>query len=218
MQEGVLRRIASSGYAEAFILKGGLLLFSISLFKSRPTKDIDLLGKNMPGDDLHLKQTMKEILSIQIEDGLVFHTDDIELESITEGAEYQGQRLKVQCNPGNIRTVLKIDIGFGDRIYPNPVMMTYPTLLNSFGVTLLAYSLESVVAEKFEAMIVLDARNSRMKDFYDIHEILSKHHIADDSLVEAIRLTLQTRRTNLPDAPAIFTDDFRKNDRNIRMW
>ena len=141
MQEGVLRRIASSKFAEGFILKGGLLLFSLSHFKSRPTKDIDLLGRNIPNDDFLLTKALKEILTIQIEDGLVFHTNEMELESITEGAEYQGQRLKIQCNLGNIRTNLKLDIGFGDKIYPHPIGMTYPSILDSSGIKLLAYSL-----------------------------------------------------------------------------
>jgi hypothetical protein len=151
MQEGVLRRIASSNFSEGFILKGGLLLFSLSHFKSRPTKDIDLLGRNIPNDVFFLTKAFKEILSIKFEDGLLLHTKGLKLEPITEGAEYQGQRLKVRCNLGNIRTILKLDIGFGDKVYPNP-------------------------------------------------------------------MTFQTRNTRLPNAPAIFTEEFKRDKRNIQLW
>lgn len=140
------------------------------------------------------------------------------MEPITEEAHYQGQRLKVQCSLGNIRTNLKLDIGFGGQIYPNPIEITYPSILDSVGLRLLAYSLESVIAEKFEAMIVLDAKNSRMKDFYDVFELLCKNDIDSDSLKEAIRLTFQSRDTYLPDIPAVFSNGFEKNKRNLQMW
>lgn len=218
MQEGVLRRIASSKFAEGFILKGGLLLFSQSHFKSRPTKDIDLLGRNISNEVFFITKTFKEILDIQLEDSLFFHTNGMEMEPITEEAHYQGQRLKVQCSLGNIRTNLKLDIGFGGQIYPNPIEITYPSILDSVGLRLLAYSLESVIAEKFEAMIVLDAKNSRMKDFYDVFELLCKNDIDSDSLKEAIRLTFQSRDTYLPDIPAVFSNGFEKNKRNLQMW
>ena len=218
MQEGVLRRISRSKYADSFYLKGGLLLFSLSGFKGRPTKDIDLLGSKIPGDQTQIKRIVSQILAIPAEDGLIYAIDSMTLEEITEGADYQGQRLKIECHLGNIRTNLKIDIGFGDVIFPEPMQMEYPTLLESESIIVSAYSLESVISEKFEAMIALDARNSRMKDFYDIHGILSTRTIDQKSMEEAVRLTLKTRQTFLPAAPAIFQETFASDPRNQQLW
>ena len=218
MQEGVLRRIGKSKYAHSFYLKSGLLLFSLSGFKGRPTKDIDLLGSKIPGDQTQIKRIISRILTIPAEDGLVYATESMTLEEITEGADYKGQRLKIECHLGNIRTNLKIDIGFGDIIFPEPIQMDYPTLLETESIIVYAYSLESVISEKFEAMIALDARNSRMKDFFDIHMILSTRSIDQESLEEAVRLTLKTRQTFLPAAPAIFQESFASDPRNQQLW
>jgi predicted nucleotidyltransferase component of viral defense system len=218
MQEGALRRISASKYAKSFYLKGGLLLYSISGFTSRPTQDIDLLGFNIPEDKEQVRDILQEVLSIQAEDGLGFLTDKITLETITGGAEYQGQRAKITCTLGNIRTVLKLDIGFGDVVYPEPVQMDYPTLLKDNEFMIYTYSLESVIAEKFEAMIVLDARNSRMKDFYDVYDLLSKNELTMETLSEAIKQTMLARHTPTPKRPAIFTDDFVKDPRNLQLW
>ena len=218
MQEGVLRRIALSRFAMSFCLKGGLLLYSISGFTSRPTQDIDLLGSDIPHDEVTIRAIIEEILSIQVEDGLLFRTETITLQKITEGADYHGQRLKVECRLGTIRTNLKLDIGFGDLIYPGPLQMDYPTLLETNSFKISAYSLESVIAEKFDAMIVLDARNSRMKDFYDIYTLLTKHDIQPSTLNKAIKLTIQQRNTNTPKFPAVFQERFAEDPRNLQLW
>lgn len=138
MQEGLLRRIGMSEYSDSFLLKGGLLLFSLSGFKGRPTKDVDLLGSKIPGNQTQLLTIFTHILSIPVEDGLSFATSTMTLDEITEGAQYQGQRLKVECHLGNIHTNLKVDIGFGDVIFPEPVRMDYPTLLESEPITISA--------------------------------------------------------------------------------
>jgi len=218
MQEGILRRIGTSEYSESFCLKGGLLLYSISGFTSRPTMDLDLLGLNIPRGENQFRSILTEILSINSEDGLIFDIDSLNLQEIIEGADYHGQQLKVLSRLGSIRTNLKLDIGFGDTIYPGPVKMEYPTLLDTESILISAYSLESVVAEKFDAMIVLDARNSRMKDFYDIYDILTNHRIDAAALEKAIRLTFNTRRTILPAGPAIFQGDFSSDQRNLQLW
>lgn len=129
MQERILHRIGSSKYADSFCLKGGLLLYSISGFTSRPTMDLDLLGMNIPGDEEQYSTIISDILSIEIDDGLSFDIDTMVFQGITEGADYQGQRFKVPCNLGSMRTNLKLDIGFGDIVFPGPVAMKYPVLL-----------------------------------------------------------------------------------------
>ncbi len=96
--------------------------------------------------------------------------------------------------------------------------MDYPTLINTVPFTISAYSLESVIAEKFEAMITLDQRNSRLKDFYDINSILYYHKIDPKTLKEAIKLTFLRRQTVLPEAPAIFQNTFGIDPRNLLLW
>lgn len=96
--------------------------------------------------------------------------------------------------------------------------MDYPLLLDSETFRVSAYSLESVIAEKFEAMIVLDIRNSRMKDFYDIYDILVNKKINTDILKEAIRLTFERRQTLLPQEPALFQESFSTDARNLQLW
>lgn len=218
MQEGFLRRISLSNYSSSFLLKGGLLLYSITGFTSRPTQDIDFLGKNLPKEQNLLKEIIIEIVSIEADDGLVFILDSIAISSITEGAEYQGQRIKITCKLGNIRTNMKLDIGFGDVIYPEQLQLDYPTLLENPSFLIQSYSLESIIAEKFQAMIVLDARNSRMKDFFDIYDIFIRYEIEDAVLHQAIQQTFSTRKTILPENPAIFTLSFSMDPRNVKMW
>ncbi len=218
MQEGLLRRISLSSYSESFYLKGGLLLYSLSGFSSRPTQDIDLLGTRISGDESQLREIIKEILSVTAEDGLVFNTDSIVFTDITEGADYQGKRIKVSCSLGNMRTNLKLDIGFGDTVYPAPVEMDYPEILSEQGFQVYAYSIESVIAEKFETMIVLDAVNSRMKDFYDIYQILEENTLSKKTLTEAIKQAFRIRETVKPDNPAVFSEGFSEDLRNRNMW
>lgn len=110
---------------------------------------------------------------IEVNDGVFCEPDSITLERITETGNYQGVRLKIKCYLDNTRKLLQLDIGFGDEIVPKETEMNYPVLLDFESPKIKAYSLESVIAEKFEAMLRLSLLNSRMKDFYDIF-ILSK--------------------------------------------
>lgn len=218
MQEGLLRRISKSDYKSSFLLKGGLLLYSVTGFSGRPTQDIDFLGKNISGDIIEIQKIIKEIVSIKVDDGLEYLPDSLQISTITEGAEYHGQRIKIICKLGNIRTNLKMDIGFGDAVYPEPVEMDYPNLLNSTSFQIQAYSLESVIAEKFHAMIILDARNSRMKDFYDIYSIFIRFNIDEKILLQAVKHTFITRKTITPESPAIFSKGFAQDARNVTLW
>ena len=103
MQEGVLRRISASAYARTFCLKGGLLLYSVSGFSARPTKDIDLLGQHIPADGDQIREALKETLLLQLDDCLLFHPETMTVEAITEAANYAGQRVKITCTLGSVR-------------------------------------------------------------------------------------------------------------------
>jgi len=115
------------------------------------------------------------------------------------------------------RHVLQFDIGFGDVVVPKPIDMTYPSLLDMEQPRLKAYTLESVIAEKFQASIYLAKANSRMKDFYDMYELCVSFDFDGAMLYEAVSQTFTRRKTDLPEVPSIFCDDFLSVDKQ-RQW
>ena len=115
----------------------------------------------------------KEIGQIQSEDGIIFNTDQIVIETIQKEGQYTGTRVRIGGNLGNIKQQLQIDIGVGDYVTPGPQEIEYPTIISGLNHPILkAYSIETLIAEKFEAMISLGEYNSRMKDFYDIYQFV----------------------------------------------
>lgn len=134
----------------------------------RSTRDLDLLGYGAPSPE-RLQTIFIEICSLAVDaDGVVFSPETIQAEQINEDAEYLGIRLRIECRLENARLTLQIDIGFGDAITPEPLSTNYPTLLEFPAPQLRAYPRETVVAEKFQAMVAMGIANSRMKDFYDV--------------------------------------------------
>ena len=218
MQERLLYRLSVSKYKNKFFLKGGVLILSVTNFKTRPTKDLDFLVKNISNDLDYIQNIFKEICKIECNDGVSFNSDNIKVENITEGAEYEGVRIKIETFLGDARKLLQLDLGFGDVITPKSKNLEYPVLLNQETPEINAYSLESVIAEKFEAMIKLSMINSRMKDFYDLYIISENNSFDGRVLQEAIFNTLQRRATSLKKNPLIFTEEFIKNERKKTMW
>src|ERR1035437_9226840 len=169
LQERFLFRISKSTYSNNFILKGALLFLAHEISRSRPTKDIDLLGNSLTNNTETLKEIFREIASINYEDGIVFDKGTISAEEIIDQEEYHGIRINLIAKLGSVRQQIQIDIGFGDIISPGSFEIDYPTLLDFEAPHLKVYSLESAVAEKFEAAVSLGLATSRMKDYYDIH-------------------------------------------------
>ncbi len=174
----------------------------------RPTMDIDLLGRTN-NDMSKLISTITEILSADVEqDGLSFSFESITGEQITDDAEYDGVRICFLAKLDTMKLNMQIDIGFGDIVYPGPEQAEVTSILDFESPRLLCYSRESTIAEKFEAMLKHRELNSRMKDFYDIW-LLSRHYDFDgDILSEAIRLTLEQRRTDIPRVIVAFSQEF----------
>ena len=168
IQERLLYRVAQSEYRANFFLKGGALLYAFNQEKARPTKDIDFLGTHINNDGEYIKSIFAQIAAVPCnEDGIIFDSDSIEVEDITQDKEYHGLRLTIMASMDSVRQRISMDIGFGDVVTPGPQDLDYPLLLENVpGVSILAYSLETVVAEKFEAMISISVNNSRMKDFF----------------------------------------------------
>lgn len=220
VQERLLYRLAQSKYKHRFYLKGGALLYAHEQFKARPTLDIDFLGNSIANDKKIIEEAFSEICGISCEkDGIRFDTDTIETEEINENRVYKGIRLHVIARLDTARQKITMDIGFGDVITPNPQELEYPLLLDDLPpVNIMAYSLETVVAEKFQAMIELSENNSRMKDFYDLYTLLYDKTIDDVLLEKAIHATLKNRETVYEENHPLFSDDFSTNPRFQMLW
>jgi hypothetical protein len=163
----------------------------------RPTRDLDLLGRGV--SDVSYRKIFSEVCSQKVEDdGLMFLADTIRADRIRDDEVYGGVRVLLEVRLGNVRVPLQIDVGLGDAIVPGPEELEYPTLLKFPAPKLQAYSKESVVAEKFEAMIKLGMANSRMKDFYDLWVLAQRFEFQSTALAAAIQATFDTRRTSLP--------------------
>lgn len=211
--ERFLYRLSQSAHAQHFILKGALMLRVwlsplSNHVSSRPTMDIDMLGKTS-NDEFNIILQIKEILNVEVEpDGLAFDPTSIQSEKITEDANYQGVRLLFRGTLGTARINMQIDIGFGDIVHPTPEESELPTILNLTAPRLLCYSRESTIAEKFEAMVKLGKLNSRMKDFYDIWLLSRQFDFDGDQLAKAIQLTFDQRETPLEDKIIAFQESF----------
>jgi predicted nucleotidyltransferase component of viral defense system len=216
--ERLLYRLSISRYNNQFVLKGGLLLYTIMNEQARATKDIDLLARQMTSNLDELKSIFTEIAGIESNDGVIYNTENITSERIKEDADYEGVRIKLAACLGNARKILQFDIGFGDVVVPKPLIMEYPTLLDMDKPIIQAYTKESVISEKFEAMLYLAEANSRMKDFYDIYSLCINYDFDGRVLYEAIMQTLIRRATPLSKTPAVFTNDFIQNKDKHIQW
>ncbi len=216
--ERMIYRISISDYADNFILKGGLLLYTILDNQARATMDIDFLARRINNSVDELTSIFRTISVIPSDDAIRFDPNTVVAERIKEGADYEGVRVKVTGFLDRTRHVLQFDIGFGDVVVPQPVRMDYPSLLDMERPSIRAYSRESVVAEKFEAMLALSEANSRMKDFYDIYALSCGFEFEGSMLCEAIKQTLERRQTPLSESPTVFSDDFAKSADKQVQW
>jgi predicted nucleotidyltransferase component of viral defense system len=217
-QERLLYRISISRYRNNFILKGALLFFTYKMPDLRLTKDIDLLGSGVNNDVGEVKSHIEEVAAIAVEDGVTFDPSTIAVERIAEQAAYGGLRVSIRCSVGGARNVLRVDIGFGDKITAGPVDVEYPVMLGFPAPYIRVYSLESAIAEKFEAIVRLNILTSRMKDFYDLIYLAHNRTFTADILAEAIKVTFATRGTPLDDRRTIFDDPFRNDEAKAAQW
>lgn len=184
----------------------------------RPTKDIDFLGHGVTNEIDGIKSVIEEVTAIVVEDGVTFDHSTIVVEPIAEQTEYGGLRVSIRCSVGGARNVLQVDVGFGDRITAGPLDVDFPTMLDFPAPHISVYSLESAIAEKFEAIVRLNIATSRMKDFYDLVHLAKHQALGAGTLAEAIRLTFSTRGTPLPDREMIFSDSFKSDNTKETQW
>lgn len=149
----------------------------------------------------------------------MFRTETIHAEQIKEDEEYQGLRIRLEARLGNARIPIQIDIGFGDAVTPGPEEITYPTLLDFPAPVVQAYPRETVVAEKFQAMVRLGIANSRMKDFYDLWMLAGQFEFQGAILCDGIRATFDRRKTTLPaEPPLALTSEFAEDSAKKTQW
>jgi hypothetical protein len=210
--ERFLHRLGRSDRRDRFVLKGAMLLRLWSDRPYRATLDLDLLRRGDGGHDA-IRDDLLAIVATPVEpDAVEFDGQGIRIEAIRVEDEYAGTRAKLPAHCGKARLVLQIDMGTGDAVWPAPLACTYPTLLDFPAPELLAYPREAVVAEKFEAMVVLGDRNSRIKDFFDLHHLASRFGFDRTTLAEAVRRTFERRRTPIPqESPIALTREYWEN-------
>lgn len=219
-QERLLYRMSQSRYRNNFYLKGGALMYAYERFAARPTLDIDFLGNNISNEGTSIIAAFKEICSVPFEeDGVIFDVEHITAQNITEFKDYHGIRLSIPVKMDSIAQVLTMDIGFGDVVTPSPVNLDFPILLEHLPcANILAYSLETVIAEKMHAIIDLADQSSRMKDYYDLHRILKEEKYDSEVLQEAIIRTFENRHTPYYENTMFFRKDFGINQQMEVRW
>jgi hypothetical protein len=216
--ERFLYRLSRSPHAEQFVLKGGLLLRVWNTPATRVTRDIDLLGK-LDNDPAHIRMVVGDLCRVAVDDdGLSFDAESVTTERIAEDADYEGVRALFRGRFGKMPLAMQIDFGFSDVVTPNPEPITYPSLLDHPPAEMLAYNRETVIAEKYEAMVKLGELNSRMKDFFDIFVLAQNYGFEGETLSHAIAQTFAQRGTTVESDPACFGDAFAGSAVKIQQW
>lgn len=219
-QERLLYRISQTHYKNNFYLKGGALMYAYERFSARPTLDIDFLGSNISNDGEKIVNTFKEICAVPCdEDGVCFDLTRISAQNITEFKDYHGIRLSIPVTMDTIAQVMTMDIGFGDVVTPGAISLDYPILLKHLpAANILAYSIETVIAEKMHAVVDLADQSSRMKDYYDLHQILSASQYDAEVLRVAIKRTFENRHTEYKDDVMFFRAEYPENAAMQIRW
>ena len=218
--ERLLYRVSVSQYKDNFLLKGGSLLYAMNGLEARPTVDVDFMADRISRDRDFLARVFQEILGIVCdEDGVSFDAGSIKIEPITVEKKYPGTRFYFTAHMDTIAYNMSVDIGFGDVVIPHPTTIDFPLLLPDIpSVNIQAYSLETVIAEKFHTMIDRDVLNSRMKDFFDCYQLLTKRNLNDDALYDAIEATFDNRGLAYNPDLQLFTDSFATDGARISRW
>lgn len=197
MLERLLERISVSKYQQNFILKGGFLIAAMVGLDTRATMDMDATIKGLPVNEQTIREMFGEICKIELDDDVLFSFRSIG--EIREGDEYTGYRVSLSANYPPMAVPLKLDITTGDRITPKEIEYRFKLLLEDRSISVLAYNLETIMAEKLETVISRGDQNTRPRDYYDIY-ILAKLQYSNinlDRLKEALSATTEKRGSSI---------------------
>lgn len=217
--ERFLYRLSQSQYADKFILKGALMFIAWQVAERRTTRDIDFLAR-FDNRVASIEKMIKDICVFPVPpDGLEFDAATVKGRKIKEDADYEGVRVKFLVFLDRARIAIQVDVGFGDVICPKPKAIDYPVILGFPRPHLKVYPAESVISEKFEAMVKLGLLNSRMKDFYDLWLMLRQFKFDGIKLAKALNSTFSHRKTPLPAHKPLFDGEIydEKSDRQT-LW
>ncbi len=217
--ERFLYRLSKSVHADHFLLKGAMLFNLWYDMPHRPTRDVDLLGFG-PSDLESIGQTFRDIVSLVVDDGIVFDPASVLVEEIRKTAGYAGARVTISAELARARCKTQIDVGFGDAVTPGPVEAVYPVLIAEFPAPhLRTYPVYTVVAEKLHAIEILGMTNSRLKDYLDLSVLLDREEMNSDTLARAIVATYTRRGTVIPkELPIGLTDEFGNDLSRQTLW
>jgi hypothetical protein len=218
--ERLLYRLGQSPYAEQFIVKGALLFALWQDQPHRPTRDLDLLGFGSE-DAERIQRIFADICAMPVgdRDGLSFLSETLRVTPIRETQSYGGLRVEFWCLLGQTRIRVRVDIGFGDAVTPAAAYASFPSLIGLPAPRVRVYPRETVVAEKYEAIVRLGAINSRVKDFYDLWTLARNYTFAGPILADAIRATFTRRATPLPaTTPLALTSAFAEDPAKRQLW
>ena len=217
--ERLLYRLSISRHREQFVLKGAMLFALWEPEMHRATRDLDLLGFGQSTPE-RLADIFRELCNLEVEaDGVVFDPRSVACEDIRAQDEYAGIRVKLRATVGKAVVPLQVDVGFGDALPVAPEEITFPVMLGMAAPKLRAYSRETVVAEKLEAIVKLGMLNSRFKDYFDLHYLAQKFPFNGALLVKSIAGTFARRGTAFPAGlPAGLTPMFGADPAKVRGW
>lgn len=217
--ERMLYRLSQSAHVDGFLLKGALLFTLWYDIPHRATRDADLLGFG-PSDLASVAQTFRDIVSLEVDDGIHFDPASITVEEIRKEAGYAGARVLITADVAKARCKTQIDIGFGDAVTPEPVAAVYPVLLNDLPAPRLrTYPVYTVIAEKLHAITFLGMTNSRLKDYLDLSVLLDRETLNTKTLARAIAATFDRRGMAIPAAlPVGLTDEFGTDPSRQALW
>ncbi len=217
--ERFLYRLGVSSEVDRFTLKGAALFLIWGGDEFRATRDVDLLGTGA-ADHEAIREAIAAICAIEDpRDGLTFDPATIRIEDIRSEHGDAGLRVKLVFQLGNARIPLQVDVGFGDTIHPGREVAEYPTLLDHAAPRVWVYPRETVIAEKFEAMVSLGVGNTRMKDFWDVVVLSQQFDFDGETLQTAVDETFRQRGTPMGDAvPEALSPMFYQDERRTQMW
>lgn len=195
VMERFLERLSRSRYRDNFILKGGMLVSAMVGLDSRATLDMDAAARDLPLSIEDISTVLREIVSVPLEDGITFQLD--RFSEIMDEAEYPGIRAALEARLDTMRTPLKLDISTGDVITPKEVSYSFKLMFEDRSISVLAYNLETVLAEKLETVLSRGTANTRLRDFYDLHILQQDASTAFDpgDLAAAFAATCAKRGT-----------------------
>lgn len=218
IMERFLERLSLSSFKEYFIIKGGILIASIVGLENRSTMDIDSSVKNTDLTLENIEEMIFSIINIKLQDNIEFRILDIT--PIMNNLDYPGIRVSLEATIDKMRTPLKLDFSTGDKITPSEVEYQYPLMFENRSISIMTYSLETILAEKFETIISRGVLNSRMRDFYDIYALLEiRLLINEKDLNSAIRNTFTNRGSVISfNEWGLIIYEIKNDEDMMRLW